>query len=123
MNNWSKLYLERYKKTLDDYFLRCYDLSSEVKEWLKGQKIKCDIKFVYSDKAYSNLNSKFNNTWSYHAIPVIDGVVHDAWCDKVLELREYVLYMFEHDRFIVSGTWLHRSKSRGGILIERPKLV
>lgn len=122
MKNWSHLYLERYKKTLNDYYLRCYDLASEVKEWLKAQKIKCDIKFVYADD-HVNLESNFNNIWSYHAIPVIEGIVHDAWCDKVLELREYVTYMFVQDRLIISGTWAPRGSRRKGILIERPKLV
>ncbi len=125
MRNWSKLFLERYGKTINNYPYRCYDLASEVREWLKTQKIRSTIRFIYpAGRGYPVLYSvPARIEWDYHAVITMDGIVHDAWCDKVLELREYVLYMFTGRRFLVSGTWRKDYRTREGLIIERPKLV
>lgn len=124
MRNWSRVFLQRYGKTVDDYLYHCYDLSEQVREWLKAQKIKCSIKFIYPNNARTGLVSIYGDEWRYHAVPTIGGVVHDAWCEEVLELREYALFMFKQNSMIVSGTYARGyRRRRGGILIERPKLV
>ncbi len=41
--------------------------------------------------------------WKYHMVPLIDGLVHDAWCDgPAIPIKEWLIRLCGHDYVTVA---------------------
>lgn len=92
-------YLNRKGETIWDYDGLCVELVDGMMHWLGEDTI--EILYIKPTDWAKTLvlvrphdHEEFN--WSYHAVSVIDGFVHDAWAPEViLPPEEYVDKVFE----------------------------
>lgn len=81
--------LQYLGETLDDYDGCCAELTDEVIHWL-GEK---RVHILYMEETGNRFGPK--EKWYYHMVPVVDGLVHDAWFPSfILPPDEYVKTAF-----------------------------
>ena len=93
MRNLAIEFLEKNGKFLDvSYDGLCGELVDDIMHWLGEDKVR--ILYIEPRIKYGTLILG-DHRWCYHVVPVIDGLVHDAWQpDLVLDVDEYVLRAF-----------------------------
>lgn len=71
---------------LDHWEYQCLELMDAVFHQVADDS-RCDVLWVELDWTWLG--------WSYHCVPVVDGIVHDAWHpDAMLPPEEYVEVVF-----------------------------
>lgn len=95
--NLATEYLKRHGETVEDWDGCCGSLADKVIGpndsliWVEGPSIK----------------------WRYHMVPLIDGLIHDAWCEgDALPIPEWLTKMF-------GGEWVQVSEN-GDTFYEGP---
>lgn len=79
-------YLRKHGETLDDYDGSCGELADKV--------IGPSDHIIYVEPAC---------LWRYHMVPLIDGLIHDAWCaGPPLPLKEWLIKLCGHDEVTLS---------------------
>lgn len=82
----AKEYLRTHGQTVDDWDGVCGELANEV--------IGPDDGIIYVEPAC---------LWKYHMVPLIDGLVHDAWCDgPPIPVKEWLIRLCGNDDVTVS---------------------
>lgn len=84
-------YLKSHDKTIDhEYDGWCGDLADDVSAWVDGAVKILHIKPVKDslknqDRHGAWLHKDVNdNKWRFHIVPVVGGIVHDAWNPELL---------------------------------------
>lgn len=90
MENIAVRVLRSIKMTLDQFDGLCGELADEVLHEYP------DAQLLYIEGRRSlYIESVAGYVWGYHMVPVIDGVVHDAWHpEAVLPVDEYIKRVF-----------------------------
>jgi len=91
-------------KELEDYNGHCGELCDDVLH----RHHKAKILYIAATHEPDLIVSVAGHAWDYHMVPVVDGIVHDAWHpDLLLPPLEYVQAAFpkQHLRAeVTSGT-------------------
>jgi len=95
------------KEDLVSYSGLCSDLADEICTWIGEDRVqllflkpKEGSSIVYTPNHFGKLYDNFSCDiedcdWDYHIVPVIDGIVHDAWHPElVLQPDEYIKEAF-----------------------------
>lgn len=82
--NLATAYLQNHCETIDDWEGICGELASAI-----ATKESDAIVYVEGDIG-----------WRYHMVMMRDGVVHDAWCEAALPLRDWMIEMFGEQAWI-----------------------
>ena len=92
MKNMAIQFLEERQECLDDYDGLCGELVDAIMHWLGEDKVR----ILYIKPRHCSIDLALGDRrWSYHMIPVIGGLVHDAWQPHlVMSVDEYVLHAF-----------------------------
>lgn len=90
MENIAVKVLRSIKMTLDQFDGLCGELADEVLHKYP------DAQLLYIEGSESiYIKSTAGYIWTYHMVPVIDGLVHDAWHPElILSVDEYVKRVF-----------------------------
>lgn len=96
--NLARKYLQDNNQSLEDYDGWCGELANHIIGhddsiiWVEGPAIQ----------------------WKYHMVAMIDGLVHDAWCDgDALPLQDWLTRMF-------GDAWVEVSMNGDTVLYEGP---
>lgn len=95
MKNLTKKYLKESCKTIKDYSDICGDLADEMIHHLGCKRV--NLLYIEPIDEFNTIQLFYGGeeyNWDYHIAPVIDGLVHDAWSDKILEPKEYLKNSF-----------------------------
>lgn len=84
-------YLDENNKTLDEFNGICGELVDAIIHWRSDGSVS----ILYIEEAFGGLIINEVNEWSYHMVPVIDNLVHDAWIPNlILGPEEYIKQAF-----------------------------
>jgi len=90
MENIAVKVLRSIKMTLDHFDGLCGELADEVLHQYPDAQL-----LHIEDRRSFYIESIAGYVWSYHMVPVIDGVVHDAWHpESILPVEEYIKKVF-----------------------------
>lgn len=90
MENIAVQILEETGQTLEDFEYCCGELADEV---LHRHPDAMILYLEPEDQLYP-----LADLWSYHMVPIVDGIVHDAWFPKLtLCPQEYVRKAFPNE--------------------------
>jgi len=86
MKHLAREYLQANGQTVDDWDGDCGGLANEV--------IGPSDDIIYVEPAC---------LWRYHIAPLIDGLVHDAWCDgPPIPIKDWLIRLCGHDEVTVT---------------------
>jgi len=90
--NLALQYLEEHDECLDDYDGLCGELVDSMMHWLGEDRV--EILYIKPRTELKPLELG-DFRWVYHMVPVIDGLVHDAWAPhNIFEPDIYILTTF-----------------------------
>jgi len=96
-SNLAIRYLKDHGESLGEYDGLCGELVDGIIQWLGEHRVR----IMYLKGGEEGLGS--NGCWSYHMVPVIDGMVHDAWFPNlIIPPKEYVRIAFPGQTPLVS---------------------
>lgn len=91
-------------KLLKAYEGLCGELTDQIIWWLGEERVSIlYIEPLADDDALANPKGGY---WSYHMVPVIDGLVHDAWFPRMIfPPKEYVdrVFNLKYAQFEIFG--------------------
>lgn len=97
--NLALAYLAHSGETLGDYDGFCMELVDQVQQW-KG--LERGTLWIEDSEGGVLTPPARQTRWKYHAVLVVDGLVHDAWHPEVLPVAEYLEQVFpNHPRLSV----------------------
>lgn len=86
MKHLARAYLRSHGQTLEDWDGDCGGLADEV--------IGSNDHIIYVEPAC---------LWRYHMVPLIAGLIHDAWCDgPPIPIKEWLIRLCGRDEVTVS---------------------
>jgi len=125
--NLARLFLEKVSCTLEDYYGECMEFVDDFGRWLDEQKIDHHHIWIENNREMRLQSDVDYDSWKYHAVVVIDEIVHDPWLSQALQLGEYFQTMFPDqilhvDRFIQEGNIIRQFEEvwDNGTLISGP---
>ena len=97
MENLTIQYLESVDRTVDYYPGLCGDLADDVISHLGEDRVS--LLYIRSAREDSCIyywsQGRLIDSWLWHAAPIIDGMVHDAWFpDLIMIPDEYIRLAF-----------------------------
>jgi hypothetical protein len=109
-------WLGRAGETVADYDDLCQDLAEEVSSWLARIGRKHRILNIESSLALpiTAFYHGGERLWSYHAVILADGRIHDAWLGASAKPKEYFSTVFGGQRLDVE----HRNRKGNLVLVE-----
>ncbi len=81
-------FLEKEFESIDDYEGMCGELADGIIHWLGENRVS----ILHLEERSGGLLLRLNGAdWVFHMVPIIDGIVHDAWHPHlILPVAEYV---------------------------------
>lgn len=98
--NLARQYLAATNRSMNDYDGCCLELCNDILDWL-DPKTKRRTKILYIeadgfDRLVHHMDSV--DSWSYHAVIFVNGVVHDGWLARTLPTPKYLRKMFDNHK-------------------------
>lgn len=110
--NHSIVYLQTTNQHLSDYDFQCVELMGDVLDHVNKTDNMATTQTLYINAiSMPNIGlrprHKRSYCWRYHCVPVINGLVHDAWFPKlILPPKEYVAKAFPNQSLYLE--WIEK---------------
>jgi len=93
--NRAREYLDSVGEPIAQYEGFCLELADEVLWFINDDSAQ----IIYLDAPNGGVlfPTVSRSRWSYHAAVFLDGLVHDAWLEEALPVKDYLRKMFRND--------------------------
>jgi hypothetical protein len=130
LTNLAYLFLEESGDTITDYYGLCMEFVDDFGKWLDKRGIDHHHIWIENNREMYVHSDVDYRGWKYHAVVVIDDMVHDPWLSRAMLQGEYFMTVFPDqtlhiDRYVEDGGVVRQFEEiwDEGILISGPVLL
>ena len=112
--NWSIKWIASQGSTVEEYDGLCAYVANGVRSMLGNERVR--ILSVESQPYWPTLFHRYDgklHEWVFHQVPVVDGVIHDAWAPTLrLTPSEYASIAFPGQQPLLLPALIFGEKSK-----------